>query len=158
MLTAIELAKTFDCEYTIEHAWGAELYLSELVEGGGAINYGPVGVPTGYGELSHANIAEVKMLEDAGAHVSIITDSPITMPELLYIQAGEAVRQGLSHDSALKMITINPAKTLHVDDRVGSLKTGKDGDVVLFDGMPAKDIAAKVRYTIIEGKVVYERG
>lgn len=158
MLTAIELAKEFNCEYTIEHAWGAELCLSELVEGGGAINYGPVGVPTGYGELSHANIAEVKMLEDAGAHVSIITDSPITMPELLYIQAGEAVRQGLSHDSALKMITINPAKTLHVDDRVGSLKIGKDGDVVLFDGIPAKDIAAKVRYTIIEGKVVYERG
>lgn len=158
MMTAIELAKEFGCEYTIEHAWGAECYLPELVEGGGAINYGPVGVPTGYGELSHANIEEVKMLEDAGAHVSIITDSPITMPELIYIQAGEAVRRGLSHESALKMITINPAKTLHVDDRVGSLKVGKDGDVVLFAGIPALDVAARVEYTIIEGKVVYERG
>ena len=98
------------------------------------------------------------MLEDAGAHVSIITDSPITMPELIYIQAGEAVRRGLSHESALKMITINPAKTLHVDDRVGSLKVGKDGDVVLFAGIPALDVAARVEYTIIEGKVVYERG
>ena len=156
MLTAIELAKEFGCEYTIEHAWGSELYLSELVEGGGAINYGPVGVPTGFGELTHANIAEVKMLEDAGAHVSIITDSPICMPELLYIQAGEAVRKGLSHESALKMITINPAKTLHIDDRAGSIKVGKDGDIVLFDGVPALDVAAGVKYTIIEGKVVYK--
>lgn len=156
MVTAIELAKEFDCEYTIEHAWGAEFFLPELKEGGGAINYGPVGVPTGFGELTHANIAEVKMLEDAGVHVSIITDSPITMPELIYIQAGEAVRRGLSHESALKMITINPAKALHIEDRVGSIKIGKDGDIVLFDGIPALDVAAGVKYTIIEGNVVYK--
>ena len=157
MMTAIELAKEFDCEYTIEHAWGAEFFFPELKEGGGAVNYGPVGVPTGYGELTHANIAEVKMLEDEGVHVSIITDSPITMPELIYIQAGEAVRRGLSHESALKMITINPAKTLHVDDRVGSIKVGKDGDIVLFNGVPALDVAAGVEYTIVEGNVVYRR-
>lgn len=157
MLTAIELAKEFDCEYTIEHAWGSEFFLPELAAGGGAINYGPVGVPTGFGELTHANIAEVKMLEDAGVHVSIITDSPITMPELIYIQAGEAVRQGVSHENALKMITINPAKTLHVEDRIGSIKVGKDGDIVLFSGMPALDVAAAVKYTIIEGKIVYKR-
>lgn len=155
MLTAIELAKEFDCEYTIEHAWGAEMYLDELAEGGGAINYGPVGVPEGYGELSHANIAELKMLEDVGVHVSIMTDAPIAMPDLLYIQAGEAVRSGLSHESALKMITINPAKTLHLEDKVGSIKVGKDGDITLFDGVPALDVAAGVKYTIIEGKVVY---
>ncbi|MCI7249437.1 MAG: amidohydrolase family protein [Clostridiales bacterium] len=158
MLTAIELAKEFDCEYTIEHAWGSEFFLPELAAGGGAINYGPVGVPTGYGELTHASIAEVKMLEEAGLLVSIITDSPITMPELIYIQAGEAVRRGVAHENALKMITINPAKALHVDDRVGSLKIGKDGDVVLFTGMPAMDVAANVKYTIIEGKVVYKQG
>lgn len=156
MVTAIELAKEFDCEYTIEHAWGAEFFLSQLKEGGGAVNYGPVGVPTGFGELTHANIAEVKMMEDEGIHVSIITDSPITMPELIYVQAGEAVRRGLAHENALKMITINPAKTLHVDDRVGSIKVGKDGDIVLFDGMPARDVSAGVKYTIIEGKVVYK--
>ena len=121
------------------------------------MNYGPVGVPTGYGELTHANIAEVKMLEEEGIHVSIMTDAPITMPELIYIQAGEAVRRGLSHESALKMITINPAKTLHVDDRVGSIKAGKDGDIVLFDGVPALEVAAGVKYTIVEGSIVYRR-
>ena len=53
------------------------------------------------------------------------------------------------------MITINPAKALGVDHRVGSLEIGKDGDIVLFDGMPAQDVAAKLQYTIIEGKIVY---
>ena len=66
------------------------------------------------------------------------------------------MRKGLSHESALKMITINPAKTLHIDDRAGSIKVGKDGDIVLFDGVPALDVAAGVKYTIIEGKVVYK--
>lgn len=53
------------------------------------------------------------------------------------------------------MITINPAKTLHLEDKVGSIKVGKDGDITLFDGVPALDVAAGVKYTIIEGKVVY---
>lgn len=157
MMTAIEIANEFGCKFTIEHAWGAEFFIDEIVKGGAMINYGPVGVPTGYGELRNANIAEVKMLEDAGVLVSIITDAPILMPELIYIQAGEAVRRGVSHDSALKMITINPAKILGVDDRVGSLKVGKDGDVILFDGTPALDVSASLQYTIIEGKVVYSK-
>ena len=55
------------------------------------------------------------------------------------------------------MITINPAKTLHVDDRVGSIKAGKDGDIVLFDGVPALEVAAGVKYTIVEGSIVYRR-
>ena len=156
MVTAIELAKEFGCEYTIEHAWGAEYFLPELKEGGGAINYGPVGVPTGFGELTHANISEVKMLEDEEILVSIITDSPITMPELICVQAGEAVRRGVSHESVLKMITINPAKALHIEDRVGSIKIGKDGDIVLFSGIPALDVSANIKYTIIEGQVVYK--
>lgn len=157
MLTAIELAKEFDCEYTIEHAWGSEFYLPELAEGKGAVNYGPVGVASGFGELAHANIAETKMLDEAGVLVSIITDSPIMMPDTLYIQAGEAVRRGLDHEKALKMITINPAKSMHINDRVGSIKEGKDGDVVLFNGVPALDVAAGVVYTIIEGKIVYQK-
>ena len=49
MLTAIELAKKYHCRLTIEHAWLAKEFLEELCESGADINYGPVGVPTGYG-------------------------------------------------------------------------------------------------------------
>lgn len=65
-------------------------------------------------------------------------------------------RRGVSHESVLKMITINPAKALHIEDRVGSIKIGKDGDIVLFSGIPALDVSANIKYTIIEGQVVYK--
>ena len=53
-------------------------------------------------------------------------------------------------------ITINPAEMLRVDDRVGSLTPGKDGDVVILDGDPMSTFS-HVLYTIVEGKVEYER-
>ena len=53
------------------------------------------------------------------------------------------------------MITINPAKLLHLEDRVGSIKVGKDADVVLWSGHPLS-IYTKVEKTIIEGKVYFD--
>ena len=155
MLTAIEFAKKYGCRLTIEHAWSARDFLEELCESGADINYGPVGVPTGYGELTGADLIDVALLDKRGANVSIISDSPILSEDVLLIQAGEAVRCGVSPERALRMITINPAKALGVSERVGSLEVGKDGDVVLFSAMPARDVAAKLCYTIIEGAIVY---
>ena len=75
---------------------------------------------------------------------------------MIITQAGEAVRTGLDELRALAMITINAAKIIGCDDRVGSLETGKDGDVLIFDGMPAVDTDARNRCTIIDGKIVYQ--
>lgn len=155
MLTAIEIAKKYQCKLTIEHAWSSKDFLKELKESGADINYGPVGVPTGFGELTGADLSDVVLLDQNGVNVSIISDSPILSEDVLLIQAGEVVRCGGDPIRALKMITINPAKALGVDDRVGSLEIGKDGDVVLFSGMPTEDVAAQLRYTIIEGEIVY---
>lgn len=157
MLTAIEIAREFGCRYTIEHAWWSTPFLDELAAGGGCVNYGPVGVPTGYGELTGARLAETGLLDQRGVNVSIITDSPLCAPDALLSQANETVRAGVPHDRVLRMITINPARALELSDRVGSLEVGKDGDVALFSGVPARDVSASVRYTIIEGKVVYKR-
>ena len=55
-----------------------------------------------------------------------------------------------------RQITINAAKIIGCDDRVGSLEAGKDGDVLIFDGMPAVDTDARNRCTIIDGKIVYQ--
>ena len=56
---------------------------------------------------------------------------------------------------ALAMITINGAKMILVEDRVGSLKVGKDADVLIYNGMPTRDTAAENLATIIDGNVVY---
>ena len=97
----------------------------------------------------------VKELDDRGLNVCLITDGPLFAPEVLLISAGEAVRRGVAHDRALRMITINAAKTLRLEDRLGSLRPGKDADVVLWSAVPALDTAARVRCTIIDGKIVF---
>lgn len=155
MMTAIEIAEKYNCHLTIEHAWSAKDYLDELKNSNADINYGPVGVPTGFGELTGADLLDAALLDQKGVNVSLISDSPIMSEDILLIQAGEVVRYGAEPERALRMITINPAKALGVSHRVGSLEPGKDGDVVLFQGMPARDVAAKLQYTIIEGRVVY---
>lgn len=155
MLTAVEIAKKYGCRLTIEHAWAAKDYLKELAKSGADINYGPVGVPTGYGELTGADLKDVALLDELGVNVSIISDSPIFSEDVLLIQAGEAVRNGVSPERALRMITINPAKALGIEERVGSLEVGKDGDVVLYTALPVQEVSARLRYTIIEGKIVF---
>ena len=63
---------------------------------------------------------------------------------------------GVTEEEALKMVTLNPAKMLHVDDKVGSLKVGKDGDVVLWSDHPLS-IYAKSLYTIVDGTIYFDR-
>jgi len=63
---------------------------------------------------------------------------------------------GVTEEEALKTVTLNPAKMLHVDEQVGSLKAGKDGDVVLWSDNPLS-IYSKSLYTIVDGAVYFDR-
>ncbi len=157
MLTAIEIAKEFDLPFSLEHAWGATDYLDEIVESGCSICYGPIATYRSPGERRKIDVEAVKMLDDRGVNVAVITDSPIVTIESLYHHLGEAVREGLDINRGLRMITINPAKILGVEDRLGSLEVGKDADIAIFDGLVGLDTDAKVIHTIIDGKVVYSK-
>lgn len=97
------------------------------------------------------------MLDDRGVNVAIITDSPILSEESLYHHIGEAVREGLSQERAVRMVTINPARQLGLEDRLGSLEAGKDADVIVMKGRLGLDTDAKVLYTIMDGNVIYRR-
>jgi imidazolonepropionase-like amidohydrolase len=156
MVTAIDIAKEFGCDYSIDHGWAAYDFYDELVAGGGTVMFGPTGVPNGYGELTGADMICVKELDERGLNVTLITDSPIYSMDQLVVAAGEAVRWGTPHKRALRMITINGANALGIADRVGSLEPGKDADIVLFKGIPALDVSAVVAYTIIDGKIVFK--
>ena len=156
MLTVIDIAKEFGCDYTIEHGWACNLYADELVSGGGSICFGPIGIAEGYGELTGGDVGFLRELDDRGLNVCLITDGPILGARTLLISAGEAVRYGVAHDRALRMVTINAAIALRVDERIGSIKEGKDADLVLWSAVPALDTSARALMTIIEGKVVYK--
>ena len=94
---------------------------------------------------------------DRGVNVAMITDSPILSEESLYHHVGEAVREGLAQERAVRTVTINAAKVLGVEDRLGSLEEGKDADIIVMKGKLGLDTDAMVYYTMIEGKIVYQK-
>jgi imidazolonepropionase-like amidohydrolase len=78
------------------------------------------------------------------------------MSRRLNQEAGKAIKYGnVPEEEAWKFVTLNPAKLLHIDDKVGSIKVGKDADVVLWSDNPLS-IYAKAEKTIIEGTVYYD--
>lgn len=157
MLTAIEVAKAYGVRFSLEHAWGATDYLDELVESGCDICYGPIGTYRSAGERRKVDVEAVKELDDRGVNVAMITDSPILSEESLYHHIGEAVREGVSQERAVRMVTINPAKQLGLEDRIGTLEPGKDADIIVVKGRLGLDTNAEVQYTLIDGAVVYKK-
>ena len=73
----------------------------------------------------------------------------------MLFEAGVAAAHGLGFENALRSITINAARILGVDDRVGSIEIGKDGDLALYDGDPFEYISHCIG-VVIEGEVVSE--
>lgn len=87
--------------------------------------------------------------------ISLNTDSYDDAPERLSLQAAMAVRLGFDEDKALEAITINPARALGLDRRIGSIEAGKDADLVVWTGNPL-DARSHVVLALIDGKVVYD--
>lgn len=158
MLTVMRIADMFDVDFTIEHGWGAGNYVDRIARSGiKGMNFGPIGVHKTPGECGIVDIESVIELHNKGVLCSVISDGPIETPHSLVLQIGELVRYGLNIESAIELITINPAKISGVDDRVGSIEIGKDGDIAIFNAIPGLDTRALVEYTIIDGRVVYRR-
>src|SRR5207248_2913611 len=115
--------------------------------------------PDWYGfkvEAWQATPYAIKILTDKGVVVAIHSDSA-DMVQRFNIEAAKTLRYGMTEEQALKLITINPARALGIEDRVGSIERGKDGDIVIFDHNPLS-VYARVDATIIDGQVIYERG
>jgi imidazolonepropionase-like amidohydrolase len=70
--------------------------------------------------------------------------------------AAVSVREGMSKEDALKAVTINAAKSVRLEKRIGSLEAGKDADMVLYSGDPF-DYMSKVKMTFINGKLIYNQ-
>ncbi len=96
------------------------------------------------------------LMQKNGVNVAINSDDA-EMARRLNHEAAKSVKYaGMSEEDALKMVTLNPAKMLHVADRVGSIKEGKDADVVVWSANPLS-IYAKSEQTIVDGTIVFDR-
>ena len=136
MLTAIRISKEFGLKYSILHATGAEKIADLLAETGTIPVVGPSIGPSGKPETQGTSFATCARLHEAGMEVAITTDHDVTPLWLLPMFTAMCVREGLPEEAALRAITIHAAKALGVDDRIGSIKPGKDADIVVYDGHP----------------------
>ena len=88
--------------------------------------------------------------------ITAINSDDAEMGRRLNQEAAKSMKYGgVSQEDAWKFVTLNPAKLLHIDDRVGSIKIGKDADLVLWSGHPMA-IGSKAEKTMIEGKIYFD--
>lgn len=156
MMSMLRIAKEFDFNLTLDHALGASDFYDEIAESHASVIYGPLGAPLFGGEGCKVDIDSLIELDRRGVTCAIMTDGPVLYPYMIITQAGEVVRAGGDIERVLRMLTINPAKIIGCEERIGSLEIGKDADIVLFKGIPALDTDAKAVLTIIDGKIVYQ--
>ena len=157
ILTAVRIAKEFGLRATLDHCTDGELIADELAEEDFPVFIGPSLGHKSKIELKNKSFTTPGVLNRAGLTVSIITDAPVIPLRYLPMCAGLAVNSGLDKAEAWKAITINPAVSLGVADRVGSLEPGKDADVVIWTADPLSEIGGEAWCTIIDGRVVYRR-
>ena len=106
-------------------------------------------------EVQDAIPYNASLLMQMGITTAINSDDA-EMGRRLNQEAAKSVKYGgMSEEDALKMVTLNPAKLLHIDNKVGSIKVGKDADVVLWSDNPLS-IYAKAEKTIIDGHIYYD--
>lgn len=155
--TALRVAKEFDINLTLEHASEAHLIVDKVAATGFPAIVGPSLGSPGKVETQNKTLETVKILTEAGMTVALTTDHPVlNIYELLHAAAAVVRETGMDEYDVLRCITINAAKILGVEDRVGSIEKGKDADLVIIGGHPF-DYLSQVLYTIIDGQVVYPK-
>ncbi|OMH27704.1 amidohydrolase [Tersicoccus phoenicis] len=152
--TAVRIADEFGYRLVIDHGTEAHLVADLLAERGIPVLIGPLMTSRSKVELRNRSLRNPGLLAAAGVEISIITDHPVVPINFLVHQASLAVKEGLDPATALRAITLHPARVLGVDDRLGSLAPGKDADLVLWSGDPL-DLYSRAEQVYIGGERVY---
>ena len=154
ILTAIRIAKEFGLDLTLDHCTEGHLIAEKIAQSGYPAIVGPSLASRNKKEVSQSDFKTAGELKSAVVTVALTTDHPVSRIQYLPVCAALAAKEGLGEKDALRAITIDAAKICRVDDRLGSLRVGKDADIVIYKGNPL-DIFSSVFATIIDGKIVW---
>jgi imidazolonepropionase-like amidohydrolase len=155
IVTAIRLAEEFGYRLVVNHGTEGHKIADVLAEKGIPVIFGPMLTSRSKVELRDRAIGALALIAAAGVTVAITTDHPVVPIDQIRLQAILAVRAGLPADVALQALTTNPASILRLDDRVGALEPGRDGDIVLWSGDPLA-VESRVEHVVIGGTTVLE--
>jgi imidazolonepropionase-like amidohydrolase len=153
--TAIRLSEEFGYTLVVNHGTEAHKIADVLAEKQIPVIFGPLLTSRSKVELRDRAIGNLALVAEAGVKVAITTDHPVVPIDQLRLQAILAVREGLPASTALEALTTNPAEILRLQDRVGALEPGRDGDLVVWSGDPLA-VDSRVHRVFIEGRAVYE--
>lgn len=154
ILTACRISKEFGINSTIEHCTSGWTIPEKLKEYNKKVILGPtLGEKSKY-ELKDKSFESGKVMYENGITFGIMTDHPVLPLEYSRTQLAIFVAHGLPYLEGLKAITINAAKTVGIDNQVGSIEIGKDADIVIYDGDPLHYMT-KVKTVLVRGNIAY---
>ena len=155
VMTVLRLSEEFGFDVVLHHVSEAWKVADEIAAAGVPCSIILLDSPGGKHEAVDLLWKNGRVLEQAGVSVSIHTDDPITDSRWFLRSAAFAVRAGMSREAALAALTIEAAKHLDLDHRVGSLEPGKDADFVILSGDPLA-VRTRVLETWVEGEKVFD--
>jgi imidazolonepropionase-like amidohydrolase len=156
IMSALRLKDEFGFRLVLDGAAESYLVMQDIKRANVPVILHPTMARHG-GTLENATFETARKLRDAGITVALQSGFEGYVPKtrVVLFEAAMATAYGLSMEQALATITIDAARVLGLDRRIGSLEAGKDGDVVLFDGDPF-EYTSHVCAVVIEGRVVSE--
>jgi len=156
ILTVLRLQAEFGFRVVLHHVSEGWKVAAEIAAAKAPCSVIVVDSPGGKLEAMDMSMATCGILERAGVLVAVHTDDWITDSRLFLRSGALAVRGGMSREGALAALTINGARMLDLQDRVGSLEPGKDADLIVLSGDPFS-VWTHVLQTWVEGRKVFDR-
>jgi imidazolonepropionase-like amidohydrolase len=156
IVTAVRLAEEFNLKIVLEHCTEGYKVADMLARKKIPVVAGPLMTFATKLELRHMTMEALRILVEKGVLVALMCDHPVIPLEFASVQAAAAMRFGVKEEDLLKMLTINPATILGLQDRLGSIEPGKDADLVVWSGHPF-DMKSVVEKVYIEGELVYSK-
>jgi hypothetical protein len=157
IVTAQRIAREFNLALVIDVAAGAHEVAGALARDGVAVVVGPSMIAAGGGgamEMFAHTAENAARLHEAGVTVALSTDA--ASGRSVVMEAVVARTHGLPPEAALRAVTLDAARILGVDDRIGSIQAGKDADLVIWDGDPV-GTWGEARVVVVNGRVVFRR-
>lgn len=154
IVTALKIAKEFNLDISIEHATEGYLIADYLKDQKAGFVLGPLVSDPVKLEMWNLSLQNPARMEQAGIEFSLCQDTGINT-FLLPVYIGMCMAYGLSEAAAFRSVTINPARLLKLDHRIGSLDVGKDADIAIWNGHPFSNFSL-CEITMIDGRI-YDR-
>jgi imidazolonepropionase-like amidohydrolase len=160
ILNALRLADEFGFTLILDKCTEGYMIAEEIARRKATVILGPVSasfVDMPRLEYRHHDIRNAAILSEKGVKLALgVSGRDGASSKFVTLAAAMAVASGMDRDLALRAVTLTPAEILGVADRIGSLKVGKDADIVILSGHPL-DTLSQVEMVLIEGKTVFER-